>query len=76
MHTRELNSQAFGVKNITEPRKPLNQTDILPKGFLIVLNLKIFVPDMTPEPRFHPVGNNQSVARPVSKPGVKRSKCL
>jgi hypothetical protein len=50
MHTRELNSQAFGVKNITEPRKPLNQTDILPKGFLIVLNLKIFVPDMTPEP--------------------------
>ena len=52
MRTRELNSQAFGVKNITEPRKPLNQTDILPKGFLIVLNLKIFVPDMTPEPRF------------------------
>jgi len=50
MHTRELNSQAFGVKNITEPRKPLNQTDILSKGFLIVLNLKIFVPDMTPEP--------------------------
>ena len=50
MHTRELNSQAFGVKNITEPPKPLNQTDILSKGFLIVLNLKIFIPDMTSEP--------------------------